>query len=46
MNPDMRARLVASEINKGDKNDSFFASAPPLEAKKLLRAQYAKERTR
>ena len=46
LNPDIRARLVACEVNKGDKHDSFFASTPPLEAKKLLFAEYAKQRTR
>ena len=46
LNPDIRARLIACEINKGNRNDSFFASTPLLEALKLLFAQYAKERTR
>ena len=46
MNPDIRAKLVACNTNKGDKNDNFFALTPPLEAKELLFAQYAKERTR
>ena len=45
-NPDIGARLVACEINRGDKNDSFFASTPPLEAKKLLFAKIARERKR
>ena len=44
--PDIRCRLVACEINKDGKNDSFFASTPPLEAKKLLFARYSKERYR
>ena len=44
--PDIRCRLVACEINKDGKNDSFFASTPPLEAKKLLFARFAKERYR
>ena len=26
--PDLRARLVACEINRGDKQDSYFASTP------------------
>ena len=30
--PDMRARLVACEVNKDGKNDIFHASTPPLEA--------------
>ena len=45
-NPDIRARLVACEINKGDKQDNFFASTPPLEAKKILFAQFTQERHR
>jgi hypothetical protein len=32
--PDMRARLVACEVNKEGKNDLFHASTPRLEAKK------------
>ena len=44
--PDIRARLVACEVNKGDKHDAFYASTPPLEAKKLLFARYAQERSR
>ena len=46
-NPDIRCRLVACEINKGgDRPDHFFASTPPLEAKKLLFARFAQERQR
>ena len=44
--PDVRARLVACEVNKGDRHDSFLASTPPLEAKRLLFHRLAKERTR
>ena len=33
--PDIRARLVATELNTY-KSDDFFASTPPLEAKRLL----------
>ena len=44
--PEFRARLVACELNRGDKHDAFFASTPPLEAKKLLFASYARERKR
>ena len=45
--PDMRARLVACEVNKGgDRQDCFFASTPPLEAKKLLFSRFAQERKR
>ena len=31
--PDVRARLVACEVNKDGKNDAFSASTPPLEGK-------------
>ena len=41
--PDIRARLVAQEINTF-KSDEFFASTPPLEAKRLLLSQFATER--
>ena len=42
--PDMRARLVGCEVNKGgEKNDQFFASTPPLEAKKLLFSEFSSE---
>ena len=34
--PDVRARLVSCELNKGDKNDAFSASTPPLEGKRIL----------
>ena len=44
--PDIRCRLVACEINKGDRPDNFFASTPPLEEKKLLFARFAQERKR
>ena len=44
--PDMRARLVACEVNKGQKNADFFASTPPLESKKLLFSQFASEKSR
>ena len=39
--PDMRARLVACEVNKGDRHDAFYASTPPLEAKKVLFSRLA-----
>ena len=42
-NPDMRARLVACEVNHGQKNDACFASTPPLESKKALFSKYATE---
>ena len=44
--PDVRARLVACELNNGERNDMFSASTPPLEAKRLLFARYVSERTR
>ena len=44
--PDIRARLVACEINKDGKQDSFFASTPPLDSKKFLFARFAAERKR
>ena len=46
-NPDVRARLVGCEVNKtGKKVDAFYASTPPLEAKKMLFSQFATERKR
>ena len=44
--PDMRARLVACEVNRGDKSDAFYASTPPLEAKTILFSRFAQERRR
>ena len=44
--PDVRARLVSCELNKGDRNDMFSASTPPLEAKRMLFARYVSERER
>ena len=41
--PDVRARLVACEIND-QKSDAFFAGTPPLEAKKLLCSQFGSRR--
>ena len=44
-NPDVRARLVACEIHKGgEKPDAFFASAPPLQAKKCLFSRLAQDK--
>ena len=37
---DVRARLVACEVNTY-KTDEYFASTPPLEAKKLLFSEYS-----
>ena len=46
-NYDVRARLVACEINTfKDETGSFYASTPPLEAKRMLLSQFATERTR
>ena len=45
-NPDVRARLVACEVNQGDKQDCFYASTPPLEAKRILFSRLAQERKR
>ena len=39
-NYDVRARLVACEINTC-KSDEYFASTPPLEAKRLLFSEYS-----
>ena len=40
--PDVRARLVACEVNHGGgKEEDYYASTPPLEALKLLFAKYA-----
>ena len=43
--PDVRARLVGCEINTY-KDDSFYASTPPLEAKRMLLSEFATQRTR
>ena len=37
---DVRARLVACEVNTF-KSDEFYASTPPLEAKRLLFSEFA-----
>ena len=40
--PDVRARLVGCEVNKGgEKESAFHASTPPLEAKKMLFSEFA-----
>ena len=45
--PDVRARLVACEVNhSGTREDSYFASTPPLEAKRMLFAKYASSPTK
>ena len=41
--PDIRARLVATEVNTF-KSDDFFASTPPLEAKRILFSTMASKR--
>ena len=43
--PDVRARLVGCEINTYA-DDSFYASTPPLEAKRMLLSEFATQRTR
>ena len=43
-NPDMRARLVACEVNKTGKEDASWASTPPGESKKILFSMYASRR--
>ena len=43
-NPDVRARLVACEVNHNNtKSSDFYASTPPLEAKRMLFSKYANE---
>ena len=45
--PDVRARLVGCEVNKGgEKVDAVYASTPPLEAKNISFSQFSSERTR
>ena len=44
VNYDVRARLVACEIAT-TKSDEYFASTPPLEAKRMLMSQMATRRT-
>ena len=40
--PDVRARLVACKVNTSyTKDNSFFASTPPLEAERMLIKKYA-----
>ena len=42
--PDVRARLVACEVNHSNTKESdFFTSTPPLEAKRMLFSKYANE---
>ena len=45
-NPKVRGRLVAQEVNNGQAQDEFYAATPPLEAKRVLFARWAKERER
>ena len=44
MSPDVRARLVATEINKDGRCDAFAASTPPLEGKKALFTKFVSQR--
>ena len=43
---DVRAHLVSCEINKDGKTDSFSASTPPLEGKKLLLTKITSQRAK
>ena len=43
-NADMRARLVACEVNKTGKEDALYASTPPSESEKALFSMYASRR--
>ena len=43
--PDVRARLVECKIAR-DTHSQFYASTPPLEAKKFLFSRYSHERTK
>lgn len=46
-NPDVRARLVACEVNHdGSKEESYFASTPPRDAKRMLFAKFADSLTK
>ena len=42
----MRARLVACEVNKGDRHDAFYASTRPLKSKKISFSRLAQEQYR
>ena len=44
VNPDVRARLVATEINKDGPIAHFAASTPPLEGKKAIFAKFVSHR--
>ena len=46
ISPDVRARLVACELNSGENHDFFSASTPPLEGKRMLFSRYVSERKR
>ena len=45
LNPKIRCRYVATEVNKGGSEDAFYAATPPLEAKRLLLSQFAHSQT-
>ena len=45
-NPDMRARLVACEVNETRKDDALYASTPPGESKNMLFSWYASRRNK
>ena len=43
--PDIRARLVACELNTyTDESGLFYAATPPLEAKRILLSEHATKR--
>ena len=45
--PDIRARLVACELNTyTDETGLFYAATPPLEAKRMLLSEYATMKTK
>ena len=47
MNPKCRCRFVGQEVNvNGEHETAFYAATPPLEAKRLLMSQWARERKR
>ena len=47
LKPEVRARLVACEVNTyTDQTGAFYASTPPLEAKRMLFSEFATRRVR
>ena len=41
--PEIRCRIVAKDLKKGNKREDLFAATPPLEAKKALMSMAATE---